>query len=96
MGIPRKRSRLIDVDGKPFRYFVKETHIDDHRDQLELSVTVQEEAERPGRVLQFRSPYGIEVTPEAVRETVRVGLQKGWDPASRGSAFTLKSEETAI
>jgi hypothetical protein len=89
MSIPHKGSRLVDVDGKPYRFLVKETHVPDHHDQKELSVTIQEEADKPGRPLQFRWPYGHAVTPEDVRTAVRDAVKKGWDPASRGGVFLL-------
>lgn len=89
MGIPRKKSRRVDVDGKPFRYLVKETHIAGHRDQKELSVTVQEDVEEPGNVLQWRWPYGCGVTAEDVRAGVRTAIQQGWVPSARGPAFSL-------
>jgi hypothetical protein len=89
MGIPRKGSRSVEVDGQKFRFLVKETHIPDHKDQKELSVTVQEDADRPGRVLQFRLPYGFPVSPEWMKGTVREALKAGWDPKSKGSAFAL-------
>jgi hypothetical protein len=89
MGIPRKGSRRIDVDGRAFRYLVKETHIPDHKDQKESSLTVQEDTDRPGRVLQARVAYGAPVTPETVREFIRRSLRSGWDPSTRGPAVTL-------
>jgi hypothetical protein len=89
MGIPRKGSRRTEVDGKPYRFLVKETHIPDHHDQKELVVVVQEEAEKPGNVLRFRYPYGAPVTPETIAVAVRQGLGLGWNPSARGSAFEL-------
>jgi hypothetical protein len=89
MSIPRKRSRKIVVDGKPFIYLVKETTIPEHRDQKELSVTVQEDVERPGNVLSFRAFYGQPITSPVITEVVRLALAKGWKPEKRGGAFTL-------
>lgn len=91
MSIPHKGSRLVDVDGRPFRFLVKETHVPEHRDQKELSVTIQEESDRPGRPLQFRWPYGHAVTPEDVRNAVRDAMKAGWDPGSRGGVFLLRA-----
>jgi hypothetical protein len=94
MTIPHKGSRTVDVDGKPFRFLVKEKTVSGAFDNVkELSVTVQEEAERPGRPMQFTWPHGHAVTPEDVRTAVRGGIGAGWDPASKGGVFTLTSQE---
>jgi hypothetical protein len=93
MGIPRKGSRSVDVDGQKFRFLVKETHIPEHQDQKELSVTVQEDADRPGRVLQFRLGYGFPVSPDWMKEIIRQALKIGWDPKSKGSAFSIPTTQ---
>lgn len=90
MGIPRKGSRKVTFQGKAYRYMVKETHIEDHKDQKELSVTIQEDVERPGRVLQARLGYGESVTTPVVEQLISAGLQRGWEPTARGTAFLLK------
>jgi hypothetical protein len=92
MTIPHKGSRTVDVDGRVFRFLVKEKNIADHRDQWELSVTIQEDVERPGRPLQFTWPYGHAVTPEDVRAAVRDGMKAGWAPGSRGGVFRFAAE----
>lgn len=94
MGMPRKRCRKLDIDGKPFIFMVKETHIEDHRDQKELSITVQEDAEKPGRVLQFRLGYGSMVTPFLVQHVAKQAFAAGWNPSERGRAFELTNFET--
>lgn len=86
MTIPHKGSRTVDVDGKAFRFLVKEKGFAEDK---ELSVTIQEESEKPGRPLQFTWPYGHAVTPEDVRVAVRDAMKAGWDPASRGGVFQL-------
>lgn len=96
MGIPKKGSRTTEVDGKPFRYLVREDHIDDHPDQKELNVTVQEDVDRPGNVLQFRWGYGCEISPALIRDAVRVAQKNGWSPSKRGSAFTLRDAERLL
>lgn len=89
MGIPTKGSRTTLVDGREFRYLVKETHVADHLDQKELSVTVQENSERPGNVLQFRTSYGYPVTSDYISVMVRRAFTQGWRPEKRGPAFML-------
>ena len=89
VGIPKKKSRSVEVDGVPFRFMVSQVTIPDHADQFELSVTVQEEHERPGGVLQFRLPYGFPVGPASIRNVVRQAKKAGWDTRSR-KRFTLE------
>ena len=87
MGIPRKGSRTVEIDGQDYVFIVREKNIEDHTDQWELQVTVQRDEERPGRVLQFTEGYGFAVTPEYIRTTVRDAIKAGWEPGSRGAAF---------
>lgn len=89
MGIPRKGSKRVEVDGKPYRYLVKETHVPGHKDQKELSITVQEDVAKPGRVLQWRFSFGCAVTSEDIRSAVRIALKAGWKPSERGGPFSL-------
>jgi len=92
MGIPKKGSRIVNVGGRIFRFLVKETHVPDHRDQKELSVTVQEDVPKPGNVLQFRAWYGVPVTSNSVARMIRRAIKRGWEPAKRGGAFVLSTE----
>lgn len=89
MGIPKKGSRLVAVDGKQYRFLVKEVNVPDHPDQKELSIVVQEDVERPGNVLRFRHDYGVPIILAEIPFYVRKGLKQGWDPAKRGAAFEL-------
>lgn len=91
MGIPKKKSRTLEVDGWVMRFLVKETHIEDHPDQKELRVVVQEDIEKPGRVLKFKAPYGHPMTKDFIKEVVREAITKGWDPKSRGGAFIFEA-----
>lgn len=86
MGIPHKGSRSIKVDGKDYRYLIKETHIPEHKDQKELSVTIQEEADKPGNVVQFRVGYGAALSPKDIEYNIREAQRRGWDPSRRGTA----------
>lgn len=92
MTIPHKGSRLLDVDGKAFRFLVKDLRgptVSESGEPTQVRVTVQEDSDQPGRPLQFTWPYGHAVTPEDVRTAVRDGVKAGWDPASRGGVFLL-------
>ena len=91
MGIPKRGSKRIEIDGKPYRYLVKETHVPDHKDQKELSVVVQEDVDKPGAPLRFRASYGMPVTATVIVETVRQAQTKGWKPEARGSAFDFEA-----
>lgn len=101
MGIPRKGSRRVEVDGKPYRYLVRQDGaLVDHdaedpsmsymKPQREfLLVTVQEETEEPGNVLQWRSPNSVTVAAEDVKTGIQTALQRGWNPSKRGGVFRL-------
>ena len=93
MGIPLKKSRKIEVEGRKFIYLVKETHIPEHKDQLENSVTVQgivEGDKKPsGQVLQFRVPWGVAITPVFMHDAIRRALSDGWNPESKDNLFVL-------
>lgn len=93
MGIPHRKSRPVFVDQKPFRFMVKETPVPDHLDQLEISVTVQEAVDNPGRVLQFRLPYKYPVGSTVVRTVIRQAIEAGWEPNARGGPFVLSEFE---
>ena len=86
MGIPKKGSRTITVLDKEYRYLIKETNIDGHKDQKDLSVTIQEVADKPGNVLQFRAGYGAPILKPDVALNIRSALKTGWNPSARGSA----------
>jgi len=90
MGIPKKGSRRIEVGGKFYRYLIKETHIDGHKDQKELSVTIQENVDKPGNVLQFRAGYGVAILKPDIALNIRSALKTGWNPNARGAAVVKK------
>jgi len=91
MGIPRKHSRPVEVDGQKFRYMIGEVAPGPNQplDEREIKLTAQEDAEKPGRVLQVLLPYGFSVGPEQVRSLIRQGLKDGWKPSERGAAYNL-------
>lgn len=90
MGIPRKRSRKIAVNGDRFLYLVKEVCVPDHKDQKEISVTVQEDCISPGMPMQFKCVYGTAVTPDMIRNIIMSAKEKGWNPSARGGVFNFE------
>lgn len=100
MGIPRRKSRRIHVDGKPYLWRLSRPHFDRDDDDWMLKpgeqtraghLTIQEDVERPGRPVQFLLVWGdlFPVTPEAVNVLIRQALASGWDPSSRGALLFL-------
>ena len=94
MGIPRKGSRKVTVGARDYLYVIKEKSCydpkgseEDNPVEKELSVTVQEDVERPGAVCQWRWAYGFKYSPEDVRETISKAIESGWNPSTRGAAF---------
>lgn len=91
MGIPKKKSRLTEVSGKKFRYVIRDVRAQEVNptEDREVVLTVQEDIDRPGRVLQVLLPHGISIVPEMVKKLIEQGLHDGWHPSDRGSAFQL-------
>ncbi len=85
MGIPRKGSRKLELSGgRKFIYMVKEAQLEEEK---VLSITVQEDIDRPGRCMQFKYPLGNKMVPSIVVLVVCEALDSGWDPSERGSVF---------
>lgn len=104
MGIPVKKSRRVEHDGKNYRYLVRETgpsapaeddpckgYVPRHR--THILVTVQEDVDQPGRVLQAKFPYRTEVGPFFVESVIKDGIQLGWNPSEKGGAFNLDNPD---
>lgn len=87
MGIPRKGSRRITVDGKEYRYLIKETHVPDHKDQKKLCVTIQELVDCPGGVVQFIAAYGHPIGKRDIALNINNALKGGWNPSGKGRDF---------
>lgn len=91
MGIPKKKSRKVTFDGKDFRFLVRENNppwairVVDKR----IQVTVQEDVDQPGRVLQVNFPHGTEVSSRVVQKVLRKAFDAGWKPSERGAVFQL-------
>lgn len=95
MGIPRKGSRTVEVDGKNYIFIVRvmEKHKGLHdptgRHVDTIDVTVQEDVESPGNVLQAMYTAWSAISPNVIADMVRRGIQQGWDPSARGAAVRI-------
>lgn len=82
MAIPRKGARKIVVSGVCLRWLIASSSPPD------LTV-VAEHFESPASRAMLHVPYGIRVTPGLVASILQTALDKGWDPAQRGSDMRL-------
>lgn len=82
MAIPKKGSRKIIVDGKPFRYmFTKVSY-------GTTTLTVQENAPKAGCVMQFQfEGRDNSITPKDVIDLISRAKEKGWNPSEKGGVF---------
>lgn len=100
--MPKKGSRLVDVDGRKFRWKLNSSPVqedDDGRMPVRNggTITLQEDCPKPGHVLQHELTWHTmdSVSPEFVRELIRRALIAGWDPASR-SKFRLFGQRVIV
>ncbi len=103
MGMPRKGSRKIEVNGEQFLWRVGGSTRYTKETPVILRLTCQRDEERPGRVMQATLRSIVEIDdyllehgqhratlhPGEVSQIIAHALSKGWDPAERGSAFQL-------
>jgi hypothetical protein len=105
MGIPRKGSRRIVVDGVAFRWILRTagSRYDRWDDRLPHrragTVIVQEESDSPGRPVKFGAVWkgpmdtcskdGGCVVPAMVERGVRRAMADGWVPGQRGAVLDL-------
>lgn len=101
MGMPRRKSRRLEVDGQ--RFLWRLGHKTRYRGDapLAMHVTLQRDELRPGRVAQFllrskriRGDEGdylhrATLGPGDARRLVLFALARGWDPSARGPAFKV-------
>lgn len=103
MGMPRRNSRRLEIDGETFLWRMDRKTRYRGDSPLATRVTVQRDDPRPGRVAQFmlrskrirddsdEGDYQHRATlgPGDVRRLVLFALRRGWDPAARGPAFQV-------
>lgn len=97
MGMPKKGTREIVVDGRAYRWKLNSPPWDSEgwmypKPLPNVSLMfIQASDVRPGRVCKVLMSYGDDapVTPEVVMKVVRHCLEVGWDPDERGPAFCV-------
>jgi hypothetical protein len=96
MGLARKGSRNITVEGQSFRWVLSP--------DSSFMVLVAELAEAPGQRLEALLSYQVNtsiearaVTPEIVRAAIELALVDGWQPQKRGlPPFRLAEADRAF
>lgn len=82
MAIPKKGTRKITVDQASFRYVIKAGGVTS-------TLTVQEDAEKTGSVLQVSFNREESVKPTDVADYIRQAQKQGWNPSKVGPTFRL-------
>ena len=94
-GIPKKGSRAAEVDGKRYCYIVRVLERgrglhDPHGRHVDtIDVTIQEDVDGPGNVLQAMFTAWTAITPNVIAGMIRKGIKEGWDPSARGAAVRI-------
>ncbi|MFF2555485.1 hypothetical protein ACFVUS_31075 [Nocardia sp. NPDC058058] len=86
MGLARKGTRILDVDGEIFRWVVAPD------DEPGLGIVV-EIAEGQGQRMVTWVDHGTVITPGVVAEIVRKALHNGWTPQQAGRQITYRVED---
>lgn len=82
MGLAKRGSRKIEVDGRVFRWVLSP--------DSGYAVVVVEQYDEPGQRLEAYTKYGSTVglsrpvTPRSVAGVIRLAIVKGWQPTARG------------
>lgn len=101
MGMPRKNSRKVEVDGVQYLWRMNRKTRYRGDAPLATTLTIQRDDERPGRVCQMllRSKnirdemdegdylHRATLNPQDVRDVIDRALKRGWDPSERGVPF---------
>jgi hypothetical protein len=89
MSLAKKGSRVVDVDGRGYRWRVLTAH------DPNFAIVVQL-AEAPGqRMVTWVHPPAALITPELVRRAIRDALANGWTPDRRGPELTFRFDSTS-
>ncbi|HVE39428.1 MAG TPA: hypothetical protein VNM14_06030 [Planctomycetota bacterium] len=83
MGLPRKGSSRINVNGVDYRWAVSP-------DSGYMVVVVQQDSGKGSRLEYTIENYELTITPAAVRAIILKALQDGWDPTSKAKVVRKK------
>lgn len=100
MAIPKKGSRLITVDGTGFRWRIRRKPTYCQGNSWGPMTFAVEPADASGRVLLVSLPCSrpdawsgertTAIRPALVTATIRMALDRGWDPQRTGNAYNLE------
>jgi len=106
MGIPRKDSRKIEVEGETYLWRMSKKTRYGGDSPGATTLTIQRDDARPGCVCQvlLRSKnldpnmeegqyqHTASLKPQDVKDVISRARTRGWDPSVRGPAFTLPGQ----
>jgi hypothetical protein len=89
MSLARNGSRVLDIDGRRYRWRVYTAH------DPNLAIVVELAEGAAQRMVTWMHPPGAVITPEHVRRTVRHALANGWTPDRRGPELAFRFDSTS-
>jgi hypothetical protein len=89
MGLAKKGTRLITVEGVRYRWVVAPN------DEPGLGVVV-EAADSPGQRMVTWVEHGTTISPWLVREVIAHALAQGWSPRARGPERVFRLETPVV
>ncbi len=102
MGIPKKGSRKISVDGIEFRWKIrKKPSYGQAIDESNLTAAIElYDSPRTTLIVTFPftrpdswiSPSNDSVKPSDIKDSIIQAIQKGWNPKSGSSTFHLERD----
>jgi hypothetical protein len=89
MGLAKKGTRLLTVEGARYRWKVAPA------DEPGLGIVV-EDAASPGQRMVTWIDHGHTLSPWVVREVILHALSQGWKPQARGPELTFRLESSTL
>jgi hypothetical protein len=89
MGLAKKGTRLLMVEGVQYRWVVAPA------DEPGLGIVV-EDADSPGQRMVAWVEHGQTISPWVVRQAILHALSRGWRPQSRGPDLTFRLESSTL
>ena len=97
MSIPKKKSRVVSVSDKEYRYVIKTSRI--ILDKVPTLI-VQENCDNPGqpfmlpleRVYIHHNSTNFGIGPGDIVKIIQEVIKAGWDPSKKGAAFVPRNQ----